>query len=142
MTTAFLLDRLEGIKRTGVDRWLARCPAHDDKHASLAVRELDDGTVLLHDFAGCSVGDVLAAVGLTFNDLFPNKGTAYDHRRRGERRPFPAADVLRAVEQEALITATAASFLGNGGTLTVEDRERLLLAAQRIALAVRESRHG
>ena len=55
MTAATFLDRLDGVKRTGAGRWLARCPAHDDKRASLAVRELDDGRVLVHDFAGCAV---------------------------------------------------------------------------------------
>jgi len=31
-----LLARLDGVKRTGPDRWIARCPAHDDKRPSLA----------------------------------------------------------------------------------------------------------
>lgn len=140
MTAATLLDRLDGVRPTGSGRWVARCPAHADKSASMSVREIDDGTVLVHDFAGCSVGDILAAVGLEFADLFPNK-VEQDHRRRGERRPFPATDVLRALEREALIAATAASFLGNGGSLTDEDRERLLTAAARISAAVKETRH-
>jgi hypothetical protein len=38
-----LLDRLQGVKRTGPSRWIARCPAHEDRRPSLAVRELDDG---------------------------------------------------------------------------------------------------
>ena len=140
MTTTTLLDQLDGVKQTGVNRWLARCPAHNDKHASLAVRELEDGRVLVHDFAGCATADVLAAVGLDFNALYPSRPV--DHRARPERRPFPATDVLRAVEHEALIVATAASFLGNGGMLTDDDRARLLLAAERISQAVLESRHA
>jgi len=135
---ASLLDRLDGVKRIGVDRWLARCPAHDDQHPSLAVRELDGGRLLLHDFAGCSVAEIVAAIGLELSDLFPERPS---HRGKSERRPFPAQDVLRAVEREVLIAATAASFLGNGGTLTDTDRTRLLLASQRITQAVLESRH-
>ena len=61
---------------------------------------------------------------------------------RPERRPFPAADVLRAVAHEALIVAVAASRLGNGGELTEEDRERLLLASSRLTAAVQESGHA
>lgn len=140
MTAATLVDRLDGVRRISSDRWLARCPAHDDRRASLAVRELDDGRVLVHDFAGCSVADVLAAVGLNFESLFPLR--LVDHRVPPERRPFPASDVLRAVDYEALIAATAASFLAGGGTLTDEDRARVLLAAQRISQAVLESRHA
>jgi len=139
VSASTLLERLDGVKRTGADRWLARCPAHDDSHASMAVRELDDGRVLVHDFAGCAVADVLAAVGLDFEALFPER--AIDYRIRPERRPFPAADVLRAVEQETLIAATGAAYLANGGALTDDDRARLLLASKRIAQAIRESRH-
>jgi hypothetical protein len=29
--------------------------------------------VLLHDFAGCATSDILAAVGLTLQDLFPER---------------------------------------------------------------------
>lgn len=67
MSVDALLSRLDGVKRTGPGRWIARCSAHDDRHASLSVRELDDGRVLVHDFAGCSVEEVLAAVGMTFD---------------------------------------------------------------------------
>jgi hypothetical protein len=91
-------------------------PLTDDKHPSLRITELGDGRVLIHDFAGCPVADVLAAVGLDFAALYPARPV--DHHVRPERRPFPAANVLRAVEHEAPIAAVAASFLGNGGMLT------------------------
>jgi hypothetical protein len=140
MSTDALLDKLDGVKGTGPRRWLAKCPAHDDRSPSLSVRELDDGRVLVHDFAGCDVGDVLAAVGLTFDDLFPPRTDK--HFARGELRPFPAADVLRAVEREALIVAVAASRISNGGEFTQEDRERLLLASSRLTAAMQESGHA
>lgn len=140
MTVSALIDRLEGVKRTGPDRWLARCPAHDDRSASLSIRELDDGRVLAHCFAGCAVAEIVAAVDLRLDDLFPPRDERL-HARRGERRPFPAADVLRAVDREALIVAVAASTLGNGGVLTADDRARLIVAASRIAAALEASRH-
>jgi hypothetical protein len=140
MPVALLLDRLGGVKRTGADRWLAQCPAHQDNRASLAVRELDDGRVLVHDFAGCSTAEVLAAIGLDFDALYPSR--AVHHHARPERHPFPAADVLRAVEREVLIAATAAAYLGNGKSLNEADRARLLLAASRLSQAIVESRHA
>ena len=137
MSADLLLQKLDGVKQTGTGRWLARCPAHADRHPSLSVRELDDGRVLVHDHAGCSAGDVLAAVGLGFEALFAERPG--DHRVRPERRPFPAADVLRAVAREVLIVAVAASRIGNGGELAEDDRERLLLASSRLTAAVQES---
>ena len=130
-----LLSRLDNCKPLGVDRWLARCPAHADQRPSLSIRETDD-RVLIHCWSGCSASDVVAAVGLQLDALFPPCDT---HRGKPQRRPWPAADVLRAVEREALIAAVAACTLGNGGELSADDRERLLLASSRITAAVKES---
>ncbi len=66
-----LLSLLDGVKRTAPGRWLACCPSHDDRHPSLSIRELDDGTLLLKDWAGCSVDQIVGALGLDLSDLFP-----------------------------------------------------------------------
>jgi len=50
--------------------WSARCPAHDDKRPSLTISEGDDGRALLDCKAGCTPQGVVAAVGLTMQDLF------------------------------------------------------------------------
>jgi 5S rRNA maturation endonuclease (ribonuclease M5) len=47
---------------------VACCPAHEDKHPSLKVREGDD-RLLVHCHAGCSQDDVLAALGLSWKDV-------------------------------------------------------------------------
>ncbi|MDA8110236.1 MAG: DNA primase [Betaproteobacteria bacterium] len=134
MSAAALLDKLERVRQTGPGRWLACCPAHADRSPSLSVRELDDGRVLVHDFAGCGVEEIVAAVGLDLDVLFPERATAGDFAR-GERRPFPATDVLRALADEAQLVAVAAANLGRGIALSDADRERLLAAAERIASA-------
>jgi len=59
-----ILERLDGVRDTGQGRWIAQCPSHADKSPSLSIRETDEGTVLVHCFAGCGAGDVMAAVGL------------------------------------------------------------------------------
>ncbi len=77
-----LLDRLEGVRESGAG-WTARCPAHEDRQASLSVGRGDDGRWLLKCHAGCSFGAVVGALGVDARDLFPSNG----HRRRpGERR--------------------------------------------------------
>lgn len=134
MSAAFLLDRLEKVKRTGTNRWQARCPAHADKGPSLSIRELDDGRVLMHCFGGCSTVEVLAAAGLAFDDLFPPKPV--DYQTHPERRPWPAADVLRAVAFEALVVAQSAAALLAGEPFGQSERDRLMLAASRINAAL------
>lgn len=53
--------------------YLAHCPAHDDQHPSLKVEEAPDGKVLLKCFAGCSAKQIVRALGLEMDDLFPAK---------------------------------------------------------------------
>jgi 5S rRNA maturation endonuclease (ribonuclease M5) len=54
----------------------ARCPAHDDRNASLSIGPASQfAGVLLNCHAGCSFDDILTAIGLTRSDLFdePNQ---------------------------------------------------------------------
>ena len=133
MSVDVLLSRLDAVKQTGSGRWLARCSGHEDRSPSLAIRETQDGTVLVHCFAGCDTEAVLSAVGLTFSDLYPPR--LDDHPRRRERRLFPASDILKAIAHEALVVALAAEDL-HRGELSDEDHDRLLVAAQRIRQGV------
>jgi hypothetical protein len=132
MTTAPLLTRLEQVKATGPGRWIARCPAHADRHPSLAIRELDDGRTLLHCFAGCSVHEVTQAVGLALRDLFPASTTHH----RGERWPWAAADVLKIIYREVLIVLIGAEDIAAGQVLSDEDHERVRMAVARIREAI------
>lgn len=75
MTTP--LERLlaaAGGGRRVAGQWIARCPAHDDRRPSLAVRERDDGSLLVHCHGGCSTDAVLGALRLTWADLYPAGG--------------------------------------------------------------------
>lgn len=56
-------------KRHG-KQWLAKCPAHDDRQASLSIGHADDGKILLKCFAGCAADNVVEKLGLTMADLF------------------------------------------------------------------------
>src|SRR4051812_7689716 len=111
MSINAVLEKLDRVKRTGHARGISCCPAHKDKSPSLAWRELDDGRVLLHCFAGCSVEEVLSAIGLTFDDLYPDKRIEHG---RPLRKPFPASDVLEALAAESLIIVVAASAVAQG----------------------------
>ena len=85
-----LLSHLDKVKSTGKGKWVACCPAHDDKAPSLAIRELDDGRVLVHCFAGCSAHEVTDAVGINIAALFPPR----ESHGKPNRSPFPAMDAL------------------------------------------------
>src|SRR5262249_18329155 len=52
-------------------QWLVKGPAHDDRKPSLAMKEGQDGRVLLYCHAGCPESRILAALGLTEADRLP-----------------------------------------------------------------------
>lgn len=64
---AALLDH--GCRNKGAS-W--QCPAHEDRSPSLSIREGDDGRVLVHCFAGCSIEAICEALGWQMADLFPD----------------------------------------------------------------------
>lgn len=68
-------------KRSG-SGWSARCPAHDDKVASLSIGVGHDGRALLCCHAGCTAREITDALGLTLSALFPDDGHQRPRRRR------------------------------------------------------------
>lgn len=131
MSAHDLLSRLEMVKRTGPGRYIARCPAHDDRSPSLAIRVTDDERILLHCFAGCSVHEVVGAVNLTLDALFPSR--PLPDGRKPERNPFSAADALRCIDFEASLVYLVALHVLEDRPLSDEQFERLALAAERIS---------
>jgi hypothetical protein len=90
MLTADLAHAL-GARRTG-SRWMARCPAHQDKNPSLSIQEQSD-RILLHCFAGCRQEAVIDA--LRERGLWPQRETK-DRHPRAPRDPDRWADLERA----------------------------------------------
>ena len=54
--------------------WSCRCPAHEDRNASLSIGIGDDGRVLLACHAGCPFDSIVAAMGIDTRDTFAESG--------------------------------------------------------------------
>jgi hypothetical protein len=67
---ARLLSKLKGVKPSGRNHWMAKCPSHDDKQQSLSIDVGADGRVLMKCHAGCDYRAIVAAIGLSVADLF------------------------------------------------------------------------
>jgi len=78
-----ILNLLDDVRETGKG-YLAKCPVHEDQNPSLKIDQGDDGRVLLHCHAGCSVEAITTAIGVRMRDLFHR--TDRDERR-GEKHP-------------------------------------------------------
>ena len=132
MSADKLLSRLQRVRRTGPGKWVASCPTREDRSPSLAIREMDDGRVLLHDFGGDSVEAILGAVGLSFTDLYPTQPGTF---ARPSKRPFNASDVLSMVAFESTVAVLVISDVVKREGATEDDLGRLLVAAQRLGNA-------
>ena len=141
MSIETLISRLDGVKETGHGKYVARCPAHDDKSPSLAITEGDEGKTLVHCFAGCETEDVLSAVGLEFSDLMPERlPQKYDSSGspipyRPLRNPFDARQVLECIAHEVMVVAVIADKYAH--LVDADDDKRLTLAVSRINDALR-----
>jgi hypothetical protein len=60
-----------GAKRTGPHRYRAPCPSCGGRSLKLSIADIE-GVLVVHCFASCSPEQVLAAVGLTFRNLYPD----------------------------------------------------------------------
>lgn len=83
-----LIERLSDVKPAGPGKWIARCPAHDDKTPSLSIATADDGRVLIKCHAGCEAAAVVQAVGLKLADLFPEREKKSEAPKK-TREPLP-----------------------------------------------------
>jgi len=69
------LERLEGVRKSS-EGYEARCPSpkhgrrRGDLNPSLSLGEGHDGRVLVKCLAGCSLADIVGAIGLDERDLF------------------------------------------------------------------------
>src|SRR3712207_6040253 len=68
-----VLDRLNVASRNG-ERAMCFCPAHDDRNNPSLSIKAENGTLLLHCFAGCQPEDIVSEMGLDMKDLFAEGG--------------------------------------------------------------------
>jgi hypothetical protein len=115
---SYLLNQLFKVKKTGSDRWLARCPAHDDRNPSLAIRDCN-GTVLLKCFAGCNAHEIVSAIGMNLSDLFPLSDDPKYIKQT--RQGFSAWQLLNALKTDLTRLLIIANDLKKNDLLSVDD---------------------
>jgi hypothetical protein len=73
VTLEQVLARFPGAKQRG-DEWDCRCPAHEDRKASLGIRQGEGGRILFKCQRGCETEAILAKVGIKFSDVMGQNG--------------------------------------------------------------------
>ncbi len=68
------------VKKRNQNKAQCQCPSHEDKQASLTITKGRD-SILVHCHTGCSIENVLSAVGLKKSDLFYQENQPYSSWR-------------------------------------------------------------
>lgn len=134
MSVNNLLSRLNKVKKSGQNSWMACCPSHADKQASLIITDNGDGHVLLNCFAGCDTYNILKSVGLDWDDVMPEK--AIGHRISQKPQIIYSTEAMRLIRYEAQIICLCGFDMSKGKQLDEADIERMKLAMQRINKAL------
>jgi hypothetical protein len=127
-----LLARLKQVKKSGASTWKACCPAHDDRSPSMSIKETPEGAILIHCFAGCSVPDIVASVGLELSDLFPAPLDKFANVVKGNKHAFNARDAVAFMAKESLFVAACCVVLREQGFLPEKDKDRLMSTSGRL----------
>ena len=123
-----VLEALDDVRVRG-GYYQARCPAHDDRRASLQVSERDDHSIGLYCHAGCSFVEVVAALGVPMSALMgEQEEVVYTYSDEHGR---PLYDVIRQPGKEFPVRryVGGATEWGLGETRRVLYRLPELLAA-------------
>jgi hypothetical protein len=120
------LNALQKVKKTKEGQWMACSPAHEDKHETLSIKELPDGRILIHCFAECGAIEVLSALGIDFEDLYPE---SQETRKsyKGQRISF--SDAYKILNMEGLVLFHIAKAIQRGEPI---ETDRLMDCLSRI----------
>ena len=134
MTPGDFVSRLTKVRRHGTNKWMACCPAHDDKSPSLAISATPQGKILLKCFAGCEALDIVHSMGLELTDLFPDDyqehPMGFAQREMASRR-HAKSDQEKAILWLQIITAK----LRNGDRVSHSEIEKAKVIKQKLRLA-------
>lgn len=128
------LSYLDRPRKTFTDSYRARCPSCGGKNQTkLSVKDAGDGRILIHCFAGCSVDEVVGALGLKLEDLMPPKK---EHGRpiRGALR----RDAIQQLRGDLNVVWVYLHDISRGRRITDDDRRKAGEYARRVANLISE----
>jgi len=129
-----LLNSLQKVKSTGRSKfgatWIACCPSHQDRRPSLTITEKPDGMVLMKCWAGCGAAEILSAIGMDYDALYPERTEA--HSGKPIRRPWNPYDLLKIMAFEATVARICAADIVAGRALNEAETQRLKTAVRRL----------
>lgn len=126
----YILSHFDRVRPMGA-AFMASCPSHTDKSASLKIAHGHNGNIILRCFAGCEFSEVVSAAGLKTSDFFP----ANDHFSREQWRKEKAKlDAAKEEKDDELILNLMYGSVLNELELNNEDWRIYFAAIKRMRL--------
>lgn len=118
-----------GIKQVKPNQYLSRCCCHEEKTPSLTLKILDDGKIIAHCF-GCGANglDVVQALGLTADDLFPDDGFNKGEYKQQQQLVFQREQFM----SDYRLIKIAESDIKNKKEFTLQDKRIFKAAFSRV----------
>ena len=129
------MNNFDGVRETGNGQYSCCCPAHEDKSASLGIKQGDGDRILLNCFAGCDVKSILEAAGLEWKDILPD-----NKLYQVDKHSFNPFAVLKMIRDEVLIIGLSSVDIRNGKPLNDKDHDRLLQAVSNVRSAYEKTK--
>jgi len=134
MDSLALLDRLDNLKQTRPDEWRSRCPAHEGRSRSLAIKYVDS-RLLIHCFAGCDKDEIVEAAGMVMSDLFDKTPDSSPADRKDRIQTKNAREILQSITVPIRAVMIAVRISQNR-LLTREEMEALDRASDTVNQAL------
>ncbi len=139
MSVDVLLSRLSKVRKSGPNKWMACCPAHDDRSPSLAIAEPEPDKILIHCFAGCELSEIIDSVGLSMSDLFPERDQYSVHRETPNSIARAGRAYLKSQDDDIRAMETALYFyekdVKSGVKFSLEDRKKYMAMYKKLQQA-------
>lgn len=132
MNIITFLDYLEKVRANGSQKWMACCPAHDDRSPSLSIRETDDGSILINCFSGCTADEITDSLGLKLTDLFADKNYTFTANK------IPRKKLEKALMHELTVLNIAINSRHERHEIHPDDKDREKLSVKRIEALSKE----
>lgn len=124
-----ILGSLDKVRPTGRDTWRSRCPSCGDKNQTkLSIKDAGNGVTLMHCFAGCSVDEIVGAMGLKLEDLMPPK------RDHGKKLVTPfRREAFAQLKGDLNVVWVLLNDISRGRELSEADRKKAGEYGRRVA---------
>jgi hypothetical protein len=130
-----ITSQLENVVHAQNGQARAICPSHESRNntRTLAIKESDEGGVLVHCFAGCSAAEILAPLGLELADLYPKPLQSTPGRTFTKKAAFSPREALRILSFEITLASMFIDNVIDKRVLSEKDWNRFLLARDRVS---------